>query len=136
MAFTLTHIRTGQQRIFTLRDILELLGDPINDEIIIHGECYRIKNVQGDLSSGSSGGFTRIDWRKYIIQVVTSGQSSFPINLASDDPEGLFLVVNGTLFDYGVDSAFHISNNTLLWHGRFNLEPTDIIYIKYLTLSN
>ena len=34
------------------------------------------------------------------------------------------------------DSAFDISSGTLNWHGGFNLEPTDHVYIKYLTLVN
>lgn len=136
MAFTLTHVRTGEQRDFTIRDILEMLGDPINDEILIRGEIYRIKNVQGDLSGGGSGGFSRADWKKIIIQVNQSGQQAFPVNLNWDDLEGIFLVVNGALFDYGTEAAFHISGNVLQWHGRFSLEPSDNIYIKYLTLTN
>jgi hypothetical protein len=47
MAFTLTQVRTGEQKNFSVREILEHLGDPINNEIIIHGESYRINNVQG-----------------------------------------------------------------------------------------
>ena len=59
MAFTLTHIRTGEQRDFTIREILQLLGDPINNEIFIRGESYRINNVQGDIGGG---GNWRADW--------------------------------------------------------------------------
>jgi hypothetical protein len=35
MAFTLTHIRTGEDQLFTIQVLLEKLGDPINDEIIM-----------------------------------------------------------------------------------------------------
>ncbi len=55
MAFTLTHIRTGEQKDFSVRDILQLLGDPINNEIFIRGESYRINNVQGDIGGGGGG---------------------------------------------------------------------------------
>lgn len=137
MAFTLTKIRTGEQKDFSVREILELLGDPINNEIIIHGESYRINNVQGDLSSGGSDTSTwRADWQKIPITVGSSGQTQFLVNVNTIDPEGLFLAVNGAIYDYGVNSAFDISSGTLNWHGGFNLEPTDHVYIKFLTLTN
>ena len=139
MAFTLTQVRTGQQNNFTVREILELLGDPINDEIIIRGESYRINNVQGDLGGG--GGSTdnvtwKADWQKVPLTIGVSGQNQFSVNLNTSDPEGLFLAVNGAIYDYGVNSAFDINSGTLNWHGGFNLEPTDHVYIKYLTLVN
>jgi hypothetical protein len=137
MAFTLTKIRTGEQQNFTVREILELLGDPINNEIVIRGESYRINNVQGDLSSGGSDTSTcRADWQKIPITVGGSGQTQFLVNVNTIDPEGLFLAVNGAIYDYGVNSAFDISSGTLNWHGGFNLEPTDHVYIKFLTLTN
>lgn len=140
MAFKLTQIRTGEQKDFTIREILELLGDPINNEIFIHGESYRISNVQGDLSGGGGGGTDsgswRADWQKLPITVAISGQSQFSVNLNTNDPEGLFLAVNGAIYDYGINSAFDIASGTLNWHGGFNLEPTDHVYIKYLTLTN
>jgi hypothetical protein len=135
MAFTLTQISTGEQKDFNIREILELLGDPINDEIRIRGQIYRIGDVQGDLTGGGNGGSVRADWKKYALAVTQTGQNSFDVNLNTDDPEGLFLVVNGALYDYGTDGAFHIEGTRLYWHGRFTLELTDIIYLKYLTLS-
>ena len=139
MAFTLTQVRTGEQKNFSVREILELLGDPINNEIIIHGESYRINNVQGDLGGG--GGSTdnstwRADWQKVPLTIGVSGQDKFTVNLNTSDPEGLFLAVNGAIYDYGINSAFDISSGTLNWHGGFNLEPTDHVYIKFLTLVN
>lgn len=137
MAFTLTKIRTGEQQNFTVREILELLGDPINNEIVIRGESYRINNVQGDLSSGGSDTSTwKADWQKIPITVGSSGQTQFSVNVNTNDPEGLFLAVNGAIYDYGINSAFDISSGTLNWHGGFNLEPTDHVYIKFLTLTN
>ena len=138
MAYTLTHIRTGEQKNFTVREILELLGDPINDEISIHGECYRIHNVQGDLGGGGGTDTStwKADWQKIPFTVSVSGQAQFSVNISITDPEGLFLVVNGAIYDYGINSAFDITGSILNWHGGFNLEPTDHVYIKYLTLTN
>ena len=138
MAFTLTQVRTGEQKNFSVREILELLGDPINNEIIIHGESYRINNVQGDLGSGggTDSSTWRADWQKIPMTIGVSGQNQFPVSISTNDPEGLFLVVNGAIYDYGINSAFDINSGTLNWHGGFNLEPTDHVYIKYLTLVN
>ena len=139
MAFTLTQLRTGEQKNFSVLEILELLGDPINNEIIIRGESYRINNVQGDLGGGggnTNGGNWKADWQKIPLTIGTSGQNQFAVNVNTSDPEGLFLAVNGAIYDYGVNSAFDINSGTLNWHGGFNLEPTDHVYIKYLTLVN
>ena len=136
MAFTLTHIGTGEQRDFSVREILQLLGDPINNEIFIHGESYRINNVQGDIGGGTGSGTWRADWQKIPVSVGVSGQTEFAISVNTSDPEGLFLAVNGAIYDYGISSAFDIDSGTLHWHGGFNLEPTDHVYIKYLILSN
>ncbi|MEY3967277.1 MAG: hypothetical protein RL137_177 [Bacteroidota bacterium] len=133
MAFTLTHIRTGEDQLFTIQVLLEKLGDPINDEIIINGEAYRIASVQEDSSTG--GGSISSNWVRESIEVTQSDQTEFEVDINTSDPEGLFLVVNGALFDYGQNGAFHIEGTTLFWHGRFNLSPTDQVYIKYLTLN-
>jgi hypothetical protein len=134
MAFTLTHIRTGEDQLFTIQVLLEKLGDPINDEIIINGEAYRIASVQEDSSTG--GGTVSSNWVRQSIEVTQSDQTEFEVDINTSDPEGLFLVVNGALFDYGQNGAFHIEGTTLYWHGRFNLSPTDQVYIKYLTLNS
>ncbi len=132
MAFTLTHIRTGEQQTFTVQVLLEKLGDPINDEITINGEAFRIASVK---ESASSGGMVSSNWQREAIEVTQSDQTEFEVDINTSDPEGLFLVVNGALFDYGQNGAFHIEGTTLYWHGRFNLSPTDQVYIKYLTLN-
>lgn len=130
MAFTLTHIRTGEPQTFTVQVLLEKLGDPINDEIIIKDEAYRIAGVQESATGTVSG-----NWQRESIEVTESDQTEFDVDINTSDPEGLFLVVNGALFDYGLNGAFHIADTTLYWHGRFNLSPTDQVYIKYLTLN-
>jgi hypothetical protein len=134
MAFTLTHIRTGEDQLFTIQVLLEKLGDPINDEIIINGEAYRIASVQEDSPTGV--GTVSSNWVRQSIEVTQSDQTEFEVDINTSDPEGLFLVVNGALFDYGQNGAFHIEGTTLFWHGRFNLSPTDQVYIKYLTLNS
>lgn len=132
MAFTLTHVRTGEQQTFSIQVLLEKLGDPINDEITINGETFRIASVK---ESASGGAMVSSHWQREAIEVTQSDQTEFEVNINTSDPEGLFLVVNGALFDYGQNGAFHIEGTTLYWHGRFNLSPTDQVYIKYLTLN-
>ncbi len=73
MAFTLTHIRTGEDQLFTIQVLLEKLGDPINDEIIINGEAYRIASVQEDSSTG--GGTVSSNWVRESIEVTQSDQT-------------------------------------------------------------
>jgi hypothetical protein len=68
--------------------------------------------------------------------VGVSGQTQFSISINTSDPEGLFLAVDGAIYDYGINSAFDIDSGTLNWHGGFNLEPSDHVYIKYLTLTS
>ena len=89
MAFTLTHIRTGEQQTFTVQVLLEKLGDPINDEIIINGEAYRIAGVQESATGTVSG-----NWQRETIEVTESDQTEFDVDINTSDPEGLFLVVN------------------------------------------
>ena len=128
MAFILTHIRTGEEQTFTVQVLLEKLGDPINDEITINGEAFRIASVK---ESASGGAMVSSNWQREAIEITQSDQTEFEVNINTSDPEGLFLVVNGALFDYGQNGAFHIEGTTLYWHGRFNLSPTDQLYIKY-----
>ena len=125
---------TGASGSIYAQVLLEKLGDPINDEIIINGEAYRIASVQEDSSTG--GGTVSSNWVRQSIEVTQSDQTEFEVDINTSDPEGLFLVVNGALFDYGQNGAFHIEGTTLFWHGRFNLSPTDQVYIKYLTLNS
>jgi len=137
MGFTLTHIRTGQKKSFTTKALLEILGDRVNDEIRINGERYRISSATSSDSGSGTGEYPaswRPDWKKVDITVLVWGQTQFPFSASFSDPEGLFLVVNGALYDYGLKSAFHINNGILYWHGAFILEVHDTIYIKYLTL--
>lgn len=139
MQFILTHINTGAQQTFSTKDLLGILGDRINDEIEIKGQRYRISTAFSVDSSGGEGTVPqtwRADWQKLPITIDSNGQIEFVVQVSVADPEGLFLVINGALYDYGQNSAFHIDGEKLFWHGGFNLETTDSMYIKHLTISN
>jgi hypothetical protein len=138
MLFKLTNIRTRIQKTFSTKDLLSLLGDRVNDEIRFGKERYRISTLQ-EVDGGSSNSSSLIwkpEWTKIDLIVSTSGQMDFAFSAEVNDPEGLFLVINGALFDHGSHSAFHVDGGILHWHGRFNLEPTDVVYVKYLTLNH
>jgi len=134
MAFILKKVGSNELQSFSLLDILKILGDPVNDEIRIQGEAYRLSSII-DQGGGIGGVTPLVDWKRVPISVTTPGQVNFIVQIPAADPEGLFLVVNGALYDYGTDAAFHLDGNNLVWHGGFSLDPKDRIYIKYLTLS-
>jgi hypothetical protein len=115
-----------------------LMGDKVNDEIRFGKERYRISTLE-EVATDSGNGSSLIwtpEWIKVNLLVNSSGQLTFPFESGANDPEGLFLVVNGAMFDHGSHSAFHVQDNILYWHGLFNLEPSDVIYVKFLTLTH
>jgi hypothetical protein len=105
MAFEIRKVGSTVKKTFNIRDILRLLGDRVNDEVRIDDESFRISTA-----------------------------IYFPVTVPYGDPEGYFLVVNGAMYDHGINSAFHITEATLVWHGGFTLEIGDRVYLKYLTL--
>jgi len=138
MLFKLTNIRNRIQKTFSTKDLLSLLGDRINDQIRFGKEVYRLSSLQeiNPESENPENLIWKPEWVKTNLIVATSGQVDFPFEPNINDPEGLFLVVNGAMFDHGAQSAFHVQDSLLHWHGRFNLETTDVVYIKYLTLTH
>jgi hypothetical protein len=140
MAFSIQRVGATESETFTTVDILRILGDKVNDEIKINGHAYRLSTVQ---EFGGNGGsvdpslipLPSVDWIRTPLNIITGGQTNFQVNVPINDPEGLFLVVNGAMYDYGNDAAFHLEGNNLYWHGGFTLEITDRIYLKYLTLK-
>jgi hypothetical protein len=142
MTFQIRKVGSAAVRICGIKDLLGLLGDKVNDEVRIDDESYRISSAVE--AAGQGGGVVTpapmilpvVDWIREPIQVAQSGQTIFPIAVPIDDPEGLLLVVNGAMYDYGADGAFHIEGEVLIWHGSFSLEPTDRVYLKYLTLKH
>jgi hypothetical protein len=140
MAFSIQRVGATESETFTTVDILRILGDKVNDEIKINGHAYRLSTVQ---EFGGNGGsvdpslipLPSVDWIRTPLNIITGGQTNFQVNVPINDPEGLLLVVNGAMYDYGNDAAFHLEGNNLYWHGGFTLEITDRIYLKYLTLK-
>jgi hypothetical protein len=148
MAFEIRKVGSTLKKTFDIRDVLRLLGDRINDEVRIDDVAFRISSATeldgGDGSGGGNGGgvidpssipLPLVDWIRVQLQVTESGQTYFPVTVPYGDPEGYFLVVNGAMYDHGINSAFHITEATLVWHGGFTLEVGDRVYLKYLTLK-
>lgn len=137
MAFQIRKVGSGSVATFTIQDLLGLLGDPVNDEVRIHGRQYRISSaVELDGGGGTVGALPLPDWQRTPLVVSQSGQTAFQAELPATDPEGLLLVVNGAVYDHGPDSAFHVQGGTLYWHGPFALETSDSIYLKHLILKH
>lgn len=140
MAFSIQRVGATESETFSIGDILRMLGDKVNDEIKINGHAYRLSTVQ---EFGGDGGsvdpslipLPTVDWIRTPLDIITAGQTNFQVSVPINDPEGLLLVVNGAMYDYGSDAAFHMEGNNLYWHGGFTLEITDRIYLKYLTLK-
>ncbi len=140
MAFSIQRVGATESETFSMIDVLRILGDKVNDEIKINGHAYRLSTVQ---EFGGDGGsidpslipLPTVDWIRTPLDIITAGQTNFQVNIPINDPEGLLLVVNGAMYDYGSDAAFHMEENNLYWHGGFTLEITDRIYLKYLTLK-
>ncbi|MFN7832240.1 MAG: hypothetical protein ACK5Q2_09675 [Bacteroidota bacterium] len=145
MAFEIRKVGSTLKKTFDIRDVLRLLGDRINDEVRIDDVAFRISSAtELDGGDGGSGGgvidpssipLPLVDWIRVQLQVTESGQTYFPVTVPYGDPEGYFLVVNGAMYDHGINSAFHITEATLVWHGGFTLEVGDRVYLKYLTLK-
>lgn len=131
MAFSLKNIQTGLYQTFGIRKILELLGDAINDQLRIKDQVFKISSC---IESTGTGGVGSIQWVRTSIQVTTEGQTTFNFPNEIADPEGLFLVVNGTLCEYGTSADYHITRTQLIWNGDFTLDPEDKIYIKYIQI--
>lgn len=131
MGFTLKHLRTAEVKSFSTKEILEILGDKINDEILLNGEVYRISSFVAT----DGGDYTppTFEWKTVTLSAL-KGASIFPFNFTSETT-GLFLTINGILYEYGIDKDFHVENGKLLWHGGFTLEATDIILVKWLKIG-
>jgi len=123
MNFSIKTLR-GQQKTLGIQDLLGLLGDSINDEIVIGEDTYRISSAQ----SIASGGLP-VDWVVTPLPVQTSGQDRFQLPAAILDPESAFFTVNNVHYTHGMQ--YHFEGTELIWHQTFALEPTDEVHIKY-----
>jgi hypothetical protein len=126
MAFILQNIRSGEEKEFSIKDLLSILGDPINDEIKIGKKKYRISSCQ-ELSSAAG---QEKQWIKTTLNVTENGQSQFNISIDQNDTEGIFMVVNNLVYDY--NTSFYVDASKVYWTGDFPLEINDQIYIKQL----
>jgi hypothetical protein len=126
MAFILQNIRSGQETEFSIKDLLTLLGDPVNDEIRIGKKRYRISSCQ-ELSGGA--GEDR-QWVKTTLNVTANGQTQFNVPIDQNNIDGIFMVVNNLVYDY--NTSFTVNATTVFWNGEFALETTDTVYIKQL----
>ena len=131
MGFTLRHLRTGEVKAFSTKEVLEMLGDPVNDEIIVHNEVYRISSYVG--SDGGDGTVPTLKWNQVQLTYSPKTGNNFPFAV-SIDGKALFFSINGVLYQYGTDKDFHTDGTKLYWHGSFNLETTDVILVKYLQI--
>ena len=130
MAFSLSKVVNGERITFSDKLILEILGDVINDEISIDGEAYRISSF---ISIGGEGSVQTYVWETIDISITQNNQTEFSINQDIDDPTNIFLIINHVLYRYGLNQDFHIANQLLYWHGGFDLEATDQMYLRFLT---
>lgn len=129
MSFSLRTIRDNHSKVFSIRKILELLGETINDEIRIDGKAYRISSFLALDSSGGTGQI--IIWQTLDLWVTQDAQQLFPLSDSISDFTNIQLYVNGVLYTYGILESYHISGDNLHWHGEFILETSDQIQLKY-----
>ncbi len=130
MAFTLKKVINGEEHVFTVRKFLELMGDIANDEIILDGEIYRISSfLNMDSGSGTGTGYV---WQIMTLSVSQSGQETVTLTEAITETISLQLIINGVAYAYGSSKSYHISQSNLYWHGGFDLDPMDTVYLKYL----
>ncbi|REJ62110.1 MAG: hypothetical protein DWQ21_07265 [Bacteroidetes bacterium] len=123
MNFSIKTLR-GQNKTLGIQDLLGILGDDINDEIVIGDNTYRISTAQ-PISSGASP----VDWVITPLTVQASGQERFQLPQAILDPESAFFTVNNVDYTHGVH--YHFDGTELVWHQAFALEPSDEVHIKY-----
>ena len=100
MNFQIQTLR-GEQKTLGIQDLLGLLGDKINDEIIIGDDTYRISTAQ---SVGSVA--TEVDWVITPLTVQASGQDRFQLPLAILDSESAFFTVNNVDYTHVVHYHF------------------------------
>jgi hypothetical protein len=129
--FSLKHIQSGTLESFDIQVLLELLGDPINDEIQLGEHRYRISSFQplsGELTSGTPCA-ENCNSSSLVIAIPVIGASVFSLEGRQVDISTLMLTVNNVLYKYEVD--YTISSGSLIWQGQFDLEPSDSLWLRY-----
>ena len=131
MAFSLRTTRDNQLKLFSMKKILEMIGEEINDEINIDGKAYLLSSFV-DLGGNGGGGSTYI-WNTTNLVAVSNNQVEFYLSNIISDFSNTKLYINGVHYEYGITKAYHIIGRTLQWHGGFELGVDDEIYLKYIT---
>jgi hypothetical protein len=138
MAFTLKKVIDGESKTFTLQDILELLGDPTNDEIFFDGEAFRISSflISSGTTSGGVGGSgssqgTTFTWQQYLLEVTVAGQTEFQLPEVVPPSANLLFTVNGVYYETGPGESYYIQDDKLYWQGSFELDQTDTLRLRY-----
>lgn len=136
MSFKLKKIGSVVEKTFGMKEILGLLGDKTNDEITIDDEKYKLSSLV-ELTASDGSVLPELNWIKLPLPVQQANQQTFSVSLPVSDVQGLFLVVNGLMYDYGTDAGFHLNETgtILYWHGGFNLSSADKIYVKHLIIA-
>lgn len=130
--FSLKHIQSGALEPFDIQVLLELLGDPINDEIQLGEHRYRISSYQS-LSGEVPLGTPNNSNTSFVIAIPFVGASVFSLEGRQIDTSSLMLTVNNVLYKYAVD--YTIASGNLLWNGQFDLEPSDSLWLRYQTIQ-
>jgi hypothetical protein len=123
--FSLKKIRSNKIDSFSIKAILERLGDPINDEIQLGEYCYRLSSfdpIPSELLSEKP-------YDNFEISIPSTGSSVFSLEGRQVDISTLLLTVNNILYKYAVD--YTISSGNLIWSGGFDLEPSDSLWLRY-----
>lgn len=133
--FSLKHIQSGTLESFDIQVLLELLGDPINDEIQLGEHRYRISSYQSLSSEVPSGSpcAENCNSSSLVIAIPFVGASVFSLEGRQIDISSLMLTVNNVLYKYAVD--YTIASGNLLWNGQFDLEPSDSLWLRYQTIQ-
>ena len=128
MSFSLRKVQNGEQKIFSNKLILEMLGDTINDEIKIDGEVYRISSFFS--LSGEGSGTLAYIWEIIDLPIIQNNEQEFSLNQDIEDLSSVMLVINHVIYRHQL--SFHISNQLLYWHGEFDLETSDQMYLRFM----
>ncbi len=116
--FRLRSQHTGQTRDFTLLDVLNAMGDPVNDEIRFpdgnREDVYNLSSFQ-DLSGGGNGEVAQITsgGTKLVNEAlpITNGQQA--INLGASPLSLCLIFLNGLKLRQGID--YNKSGRTLMF---------------------
>lgn len=127
MAFSIKSLRSGEAKVFSTKQLLSLVGDPVNDEIVIDGETYRISTCQDISGCGTAA----IDWILAELPVTANGQTSFYAPDFIDDADSVLLTVNNVLYTQGLTGEYHVDGDRIYWHGAFALETDDRVVLRY-----